>query len=91
MEEDPAALTAARDRLDVVDAMLVGIDQAGVVLSLVGEAEDREQLVTLLRDRLRLDEAGAIAVASLQISRMTKADRRRLTEERAQLQSVLSG
>jgi DNA gyrase/topoisomerase IV subunit A len=81
---EPAADLA---RLAVLDAIVAGIDRRHEVVDAAYQAANHSELIAKLQDLFAIDRSAAIAIADLQMSRLTAEIRERIDQERASVRS----
>jgi DNA gyrase/topoisomerase IV subunit A len=81
---------ADQARVDVLTAMITGIERRSDVLAAIESAPTSETAVSTVAQLLSLDTAAATAVLDLQLRRLTAAELARLKAERDGLRDRLS-
>jgi len=83
-------LARKRERLHLVEGLLIAILDIDEVIQVIRSSDDSEQARTRLRDVFDLSEAQAEYILELRLRRLTKFSRIELETERDQLQSEIA-
>ncbi|WP_261555071.1 DNA gyrase subunit A [Frankia tisae] len=83
-------LRKARERLHVLDGLLIALDHLDEVISLIRNAESAEAARGQLMERFTLSEIQATAILDMQLRRLAALERQRITDEAAELRARIS-
>jgi len=78
-------LRKARERLHVLEGLLVALDHLDEVISLIRNADSAEVARGQLMSRYELTEIQATAILDMQLRRLAALERQRITDEAAEL------
>lgn len=78
-------LRKARERLHVLEGLLVALDHLDEVITLVRNAESADVARVQLMERFSLSEIQATAILDMQLRRLAALERQRITDEAAEL------
>jgi DNA gyrase subunit A len=80
-------LRKARERLHVLEGLLVALDHLDEVINLIRQAESAEAARGQLMERFSLSEIQATAILDMQLRRLAALERQRIIDEAAELRS----
>ncbi|MEX5635502.1 DNA gyrase subunit A [Parafrankia sp. FMc2] len=83
-------LRKARERLHVLDGLLIALDHLDEVITLIRNAESADAARGQLMERFSLSEIQAIAILDMQLRRLAALERQRITDEAAELRARVS-
>jgi DNA gyrase subunit A len=83
-------LRKARERLHVLDGLLIALDHLDEVISLIRNAESAEAARGQLMERFTLSEIQATAILDMQLRRLAALERQRIIDEAAELRARIS-
>jgi DNA gyrase subunit A len=83
-------LTKARDRLHILDGLLIALDQIDQVVSIIRSSADPAEARQRLMDELGLTEVQATHILDMQLRRLTALEKQRLAEEAAELRERIA-
>ncbi|MBE3599651.1 MAG: DNA gyrase subunit A [Limnochordaceae bacterium] len=78
-------LEKARDRLHIVEGLLIALDHIDEIIALIRSSEDEGAARQALMERFSLSEQQANAILEMQLRRLTGLERGKLEQERAEL------
>ncbi len=82
-------LRKARERLHVLEGLLVALDHLDEVINLIRQAESAEAARGQLMERFSLSEIQATAILDMQLRRLAALERQRIIDEAAELRSKI--
>jgi DNA gyrase/topoisomerase IV subunit A len=80
---------AARQRLEILDAVIAAIERRVEVFDLMAGSSSAEEAHSRLAVLLGTSDIGTVAVLDLQARRFTTQDRQRIVDEQAELRRSL--
>ncbi|CAJ58692.1 MULTISPECIES: DNA gyrase subunit A [Frankia] len=83
-------LRKARERLHVLDGLLIALDHLDEVISLIRNAESADAARGQLMERFTLSEIQATAILDMQLRRLAALERQRIIDEAAELRARIS-
>ncbi|MCK9903340.1 DNA gyrase subunit A [Frankia sp. Cpl3] len=83
-------LRKARERLHVLDGLLIALDHLDEVITLIRNAESADAARGQLMERFSLSEIQAVAILDMQLRRLAALERQRITDEAAELRARVS-
>ncbi len=83
-------LDRARDRLHIVDGLLIALDAIDLVISIIRSSQDAAEARQRLMDELSLSELQATHILDMQLRRLTALEKLKLEEEGASLRSDIT-
>ncbi|WP_018636652.1 DNA gyrase subunit A [Parafrankia elaeagni] len=83
-------LRKARERLHVLDGLLIALDHLDEVITLIRNAESADVARGQLMERFSLSEIQATAILDMQLRRLAALERQRITDEAAELRARVS-
>ncbi len=84
-------LTKARDRLHIVDGLLIALDAIDQVVAIIRSSQDPAEARQRLMAELSLSEIQATHILDMQLRRLTALERDKLLEEATELRSKIDG
>ncbi|CAI7979019.1 MULTISPECIES: DNA gyrase subunit A [unclassified Parafrankia] len=82
-------LRKARERLHVLDGLLIALDHLDEVIALIRNAESAEVARGQLMERFSLSEIQATAILDMQLRRLAFLERQRIIDEAAELRAKI--
>jgi DNA gyrase subunit A len=83
-------LRKARERLHVLDGLLIALDHLDEVINLIRNAESADVARVQLMDRFALSEIQATAILDMQLRRLAALERQRIIDEAAELRARIA-
>ncbi|WP_462188016.1 DNA gyrase subunit A, partial [Frankia sp. CcWB2] len=83
-------LRKARERLHVLDGLLIALDHLDEVINLIRNAESADVARGQLMERFSLSEIQATAILDMQLRRLAALERQRIIDEAAELRAKIS-
>ncbi|CUU57326.1 DNA gyrase subunit A [Parafrankia irregularis] len=83
-------LRKARERLHVLDGLLIALDHLDEVIALIRNAESADVARGQLMERFSLSEIQATAILDMQLRRLAALERQRIIDEAAELRAKVS-
>ncbi len=83
-------LGRARDRLHIVEGLLVALDAIDLVVSIIRGSEDAPSAKAALMERLSLSDVQATHILDMQLRRLTALEHLKLAEEAAELRARIA-
>ncbi|KJE22696.1 DNA gyrase subunit A [Frankia torreyi] len=83
-------LRKARERLHVLDGLLIALDHLDEVITLIRNAESADAARGQLMERFTLSEIQATAILDMQLRRLAALERQRIIDEAAELRARIS-
>ena len=83
-------LGKARDRMHIVEGLLVALDAIDLVVSIIRSSEDASEARTRLMSELSLSEVQATHILDMQLRRLTALEKLKLVEERDALAATIA-
>ncbi|OHV39995.1 MULTISPECIES: DNA gyrase subunit A [Pseudofrankia] len=80
-------LRKARERLHVLEGLLIALDHLDDVIALIRNAESADAARVQLMERYSLSEIQATAILDMQLRRLAALERQRITDEAAELRA----
>jgi DNA gyrase/topoisomerase IV subunit A len=80
---------AARERLEILDAMIAAIERRAEVVGLVAAADSADDARRGIAELLAVSEVGADAILALQLRRLSRREVQRIRDERDELRAVV--
>ena len=80
-------LGKARDRLHIVEGLLLALDAIDQVVAIIRSSDDPAQARDRLMNELRLSEIQATHILDMQLRRLTALEKQKLTDEATELRS----
>ena len=84
-------LGRARDRLHIVDGLLIALDAIDLVISIIRTSQDAAEARRRLMDELSLSEIQANHILDMQLRRLTALEKLKLQEEASALNDQIDG
>ncbi|WP_131771237.1 DNA gyrase subunit A [Candidatus Protofrankia californiensis] len=83
-------LRKARERLHVLEGLLIALDHLDEVINLIRNAESADAARGQLMDRFSLSEIQAVAILDMQLRRLAALERQKIIDEAAELRAKIS-
>jgi DNA gyrase subunit A len=83
-------LRKARERLHVLDGLLIALDHLDEVINLIRNAESADVARVQLMERFSLSEIQATAILDMQLRRLAALERQRIIDEAAELRARIA-
>ncbi len=83
-------LRKARERLHVLEGLLIALDHLDEVINLIRNAESADAARGQLMDRFSLSEIQAVAILDMQLRRLAALERQKIIDEAAELRAKIA-
>ncbi|WP_239307970.1 MULTISPECIES: DNA gyrase subunit A [unclassified Frankia] len=83
-------LRKARERLHVLEGLLIALDHLDEVINLIRNAESADAARGQLMERFSLSEIQAVAILDMQLRRLAALERQKIIDEAAELRAKIS-
>ena len=83
-------LTRARDRVHIVEGLLIALDAIELVISIIRSSQDAAEAKQRLMSELALSEIQATHILDMQLRRLTALEKLKLEEEAAELRAQIA-
>ncbi len=84
-------LDKARDRLHIVEGLIVALDNIDLVVRIIRGSEDVAEARDALCEQLELTEVQATHILDMQLRRLTALEKQKIVDERDELTSAIDG
>jgi DNA gyrase/topoisomerase IV subunit A len=80
----------ARERLEILEAIVAGLERRSELLEIVSSSRDTETAQTRVADLFGLNRVQTLAILDIQVRRFSETERLKITQERDHFRALLS-